>query len=62
MKLYKQVLGIATFVFRPLWDSTEIYPKSNNASLKITSNQIEMLKLFIWTKFLLFFACNSNDR
>ena len=39
-------IGVATSVRRHLWDDAEIYPSPNNATLRLTPEQISMIELF----------------
>ena len=39
-------IGVATSVRRHLWHDAEIYPSPNNATLRLTPEQISMIELF----------------
>lgn len=39
-------VGVATSVRRHFWDEAEIYPSPNNPALRLTPEQVSMIKMF----------------
>ena len=46
LKVFGVKLGVATSVRRHLWDEAEIYPRTSNPMLRLTSEQVSMIEMF----------------